>query len=305
MASLDAEIDALYTLPLAEFTAARNALAARAGDQRATIKALQKPNAAAWAVNQLYWRDRKTYDRLIGASTSVRTAHGRVLAGKKADVWEAETQHRAAIEAAAGSIGRVFQDAGAEPSDAVWMDVRKTLQALPSDETTEGRLVRPLEPMGFGALLKMLPGGVKDAPKPRLTEAPRRSADVASHAARANTPADRRDTREAARDARDAEREARAEEKRVRAEQARERVRLERELRQARATESELRTARDEASDALRVAEREEKRRQAALEEQRFEVRRLETAAAAEEQKLAAATTARAAIERELDKLRK
>jgi hypothetical protein len=299
MAALDAEIDALYKLPLSEFTAARNALAAKAGDQRLVVKALQKPNTAAWAVNQLYWRDRKTYDRLVGASEQLRAAHARVLTGRKADVARAEAQHNEALRDAIDTVTGILRNESdsESASAAVLLDIRETLQALPSDDAPPGRLVRPVKPMGFGALLKMLPGGVKDA-KPRLTEAPRRPADAPSPAAKVDTPAARREAREA-------EREARAEEKRVRAEQARERVRLERELRQARATESEVRAARDEATDALRAAEREEKRRQAALEEQRFEVRRLETAAAEQEKKVASATATRAAIERQLDDLRK
>jgi len=52
------EIDALFKLPLGEFTPARNALAARlkkAGEQAEAdaVKALPKPSVAAWVVNQL------------------------------------------------------------------------------------------------------------------------------------------------------------------------------------------------------------------------------------------------------------
>ena len=62
MPSLDDEIDALYRLPLAEFVAARNALARRAGDRAAAVKGLARPATAAWAVNQLYWRRRGVFD---------------------------------------------------------------------------------------------------------------------------------------------------------------------------------------------------------------------------------------------------
>jgi hypothetical protein len=50
-------IDELYQLPLDEFTAARNALAKSTGD--ASIKKLEKPSLSAWAVNQLFWHQRK------------------------------------------------------------------------------------------------------------------------------------------------------------------------------------------------------------------------------------------------------
>src|SRR4051794_41911269 len=49
----DEDIDRLYGLPLAEFTAARNALAKELGGEEGKgVKALRKPSAAAWALNQ-------------------------------------------------------------------------------------------------------------------------------------------------------------------------------------------------------------------------------------------------------------
>ena len=64
---LDLEIDGLFRLPLSDFTAARNALAGRLKkDKRAIdaerVKALAKPPAPAWAVNQLYWEDPQAID---------------------------------------------------------------------------------------------------------------------------------------------------------------------------------------------------------------------------------------------------
>ena len=56
---LDDQIDRLYQLPLDEFTSARNALAKEAGPEAAAIKRLEKPNTAAWAINQLFWKDRE------------------------------------------------------------------------------------------------------------------------------------------------------------------------------------------------------------------------------------------------------
>ena len=56
-------MDALFKLPLAEFTGARNDLAARlkregrANDSN-FVKALAKPSISAWAVNQLHWNHR-------------------------------------------------------------------------------------------------------------------------------------------------------------------------------------------------------------------------------------------------------
>ena len=55
--TLDPEIARLYAVPLAEFTPARNALAARlrkAGqaDEAEAVKALRKPTPPVWAINQ-------------------------------------------------------------------------------------------------------------------------------------------------------------------------------------------------------------------------------------------------------------
>src|SRR5579872_3059426 len=65
---LEAEIDRLYQLPLDEFTEARNAVAKDAGGEAGRVRALGKPSVPAWIVNQLYWRDRPTWDALIAAA---------------------------------------------------------------------------------------------------------------------------------------------------------------------------------------------------------------------------------------------
>ena len=57
---VDDEVDALFRLPLAEFTSARNALAAKLkksgrGDEATRVKALAKPQISDVGVNQLYW----------------------------------------------------------------------------------------------------------------------------------------------------------------------------------------------------------------------------------------------------------
>src|SRR5215212_8793341 len=81
------DVDALFQLPLTEFTAARNALAGRmkksghSGDADA-IKALPKPSVAAWVVNQLYWKHRSAFDRLIDTGERFRRAQAAHLAGK-------------------------------------------------------------------------------------------------------------------------------------------------------------------------------------------------------------------------------
>jgi hypothetical protein len=146
----DDRIDRLYQIPLDEFTTARNALAKEAGKSAPDIKRLEKPNVAAWAVNQLFWRERKTYDELIKAAEQLRTAYRQQLAGKAADVRGLETAHRDAVRKATQATREILESAG-NASDAMMDAVRETLDTLPSGDPP-GRLTKPLKRTGFEAL---------------------------------------------------------------------------------------------------------------------------------------------------------
>ena len=169
----DDPIDQLYQLPLDEFTAARNALAKETGDS--AIKKLEKPTLPAWAVNQLYWRQRKLYDEVIKTSTQVRTAYKQMLAGKSADVRAVETFHAEAMRRAKDAIRAILEEAGNTASDAVMTPVTETLDALPTTDEP-GRLTRPLRRTGFEALqgvtitAKARPIVPKAEPKPSRGE---------------------------------------------------------------------------------------------------------------------------------------
>jgi len=154
---MSTDVDRLYQLPLAEFTAARNELAKKSGPDAAAIKALEKPNIAAWAVNQLFWTKRKIYDVLIAASEKVRAAHVKQLSGKSADVAAAEAAHHAAVKAAADEARRILAAAGDPATPATMIAVIETLQTLPTHDEP-GKLTRPLKPMGFEALAGFVPG---------------------------------------------------------------------------------------------------------------------------------------------------
>ena len=146
---LDAHIDRLYQLPLDEFTGARNVLAKEL--QRPTIKDLEKPNIAAWAVNQLYWKERSAYNALVDAAERLRAEHRQLLAGKGSDIRDAEKAHRDAIRAARDKIEEILKESGHATSDATLTAVQETLESLPSGDHP-GRLTRPLKPLGFEAL---------------------------------------------------------------------------------------------------------------------------------------------------------
>ncbi|MCU1386058.1 MAG: hypothetical protein JWL71_4755, partial [Acidobacteria bacterium] len=116
MAALDDRIDDLYRLPLAEFTGARNALAKSLAKHEATIiQALEKPTVVPWTVNQVYWRARRTYDRVMQRGEKLRAAQIAALEGRTADVRAASEAHRRAISEAVAEGERLAAAAGAKP----------------------------------------------------------------------------------------------------------------------------------------------------------------------------------------------
>ena len=159
----DDKTDALFQLPLDEFTSARNELAKQTGD--ASIKKLEKPSLAAWAVNQLYWHQRKLYDELIKTSGQVRTAHKQMLAGKSADVKAVEVFHGEAMRKAKDAIRKFIEAGGNSSSDGVMTPVTETLDALPTTDPP-GRLTKPLRRTGFEALQGVTIAAKAVTPKP-------------------------------------------------------------------------------------------------------------------------------------------
>src|SRR6185436_4403812 len=238
----DDKIDALFRIPLDEFTAARNELAKQTGD--ASIKKLEKPNLAAWAVNQLYWRQRKLYDDVIKTSGQVRTAYKQMLAGKSADVKAAEVFHKEAMRKAKDAIRQFLEAGGNSAADGVMMPITETLDALPTTDPA-GRLTKPLRRTGFEALQ-----GVTIAAKPSTPIAkpePKKPAAAETDRERKKREADQQElamAKERLRFAEAAEREAEASVDRARrtldrAERTRERV--EGELEQATVAEKAAR----------------------------------------------------------------
>jgi hypothetical protein len=160
---LNDEVDELYQLPLAEFTGARNELAAqlkqsgRANDA-SLVKALQKPPVSAWAVNQLYWNHRDEFDTLIAAGKRVHKAS---LAGKPAELRGSLDARREALSHLADLATALLSEAGHNPSLDTIRRVTTTLEALsaqaPSvDGPTLGRLSQDVDPPGFESLVSFM-----------------------------------------------------------------------------------------------------------------------------------------------------
>jgi hypothetical protein len=180
--NIDQAIARLYQLPLGEFTPARNALAKQVrGADAARVRTLQKPTVPAWAVNQLYWRERPLYDQVIEAAERLRTAHRSLLAGKTVDLHEAEAAHRDAVRTAAKRTRELVSEAGESASPANLTAIGETLEALPVSGETAGLLTRPLKRMGFEAL-----SGVPSRP---AGTPPARNLSLVSSRDRAKPPA--------------------------------------------------------------------------------------------------------------------
>lgn len=168
-------MDALFQLALPEFTAARNALAARlqkAGDKEhaAQVKGLAKPPVSAWAVNQLYWRNRDVFDRLLTAGARLRQAQASQLAGHVTNLRELLNGHRETLGELVRQAASILSKSGHPPGPDVMRRVSMTLEGLAAQGLLEGapaagRLTADVDPPGFETISALAPrqGGDKPA----------------------------------------------------------------------------------------------------------------------------------------------
>ncbi|MGI8836047.1 MAG: hypothetical protein ACR2H4_05350 [Pyrinomonadaceae bacterium] len=157
---VEAELDALFRLPLVEFTGARNALAAQLkksgrGDEAARVKALAKPSISAWAVNQLYWNHLEVFDQLIALGERIHKAQ---KSGKLADMRETLDARREALTGLTDLATSLLRDAGPNPDQNPAPDtihrITTTLEGISayasrSDGPRPGRLTNDVDPPGF------------------------------------------------------------------------------------------------------------------------------------------------------------
>jgi hypothetical protein len=239
----DRAADDLYGLPLGDFTKARNDLARRLRkegqrDEADAVKALRKPTAPAWALNQLARRRPKDVEQLLAAGKELREAHEALLAGgDRAALPRASAQERELVDRLARGASAVAAEAGTAGTAALDEKIRGTLHAAALDEETaseleSGRLVREREAVGmFGAG----DAEVKEARKPKTAAKP--SEDAQSRDLKRQLAAARSE-------------EQQAERQHATAAKAAERART-------RAAEAQQRA--DEARATMREAERQEK----------------------------------------------
>lgn len=166
------DIDTLYQQPLATFTSARNDLAkalTRAGErtEAARVKALAKPVAVAWAVNQVYWHARSIWDRLLDAGAAVRSAQ--IAALERPDATPGQMQrardamrdataaHRRAVADAAHQAVRLAGQSPTRPDSDQLARMFEALSLAASQPAEPGRWTEVVQPAGFEALFGVNP----------------------------------------------------------------------------------------------------------------------------------------------------
>src|SRR5262249_42144978 len=149
---------ALYRPPPAEFTASRNALAKTlTGEAAREVKALKKPTAVPWAVNQVFWKSRPIYDRLMERGSALRAAQIASLKGRKSDVRAAIEAHRKAIGEAVHRAEQLASEAGLSPDAEQLARMFEAVSLSPTPPSDPGRFTEVVGPMGFEALAGVTP----------------------------------------------------------------------------------------------------------------------------------------------------
>jgi hypothetical protein len=165
------EIDRLFTLPLSEFTEARNALAKQlkkdgdgAGAER--VRSLRKPPAPVWAINQAVRSDAAATRDLLKAAQALRAAQQRALGKQRSGeaVREARDRERQAVQRLAQAAQAALEKSGGTAGSAQLEKIERTLGTAALDDEARpllkaGRLTDELQPAGFEALAGMQLGG--------------------------------------------------------------------------------------------------------------------------------------------------
>jgi hypothetical protein len=185
--TLEDDLNELFKLPLAEFTAARNALAARlkqsgrANDAN-LVKTLAKPSVSTWTVNQLYWNHRDAFERLLAAGQRFRKAQ---TSGKVADMRGSLDARREVLLDLSDLAAALLRDAGHSPAPDTIHRVTTTLEAISAnaDGPTLGRLSQDVDPPGFESLASFIPnaGRTKRAEAPARITAPQKTTAREEH----------------------------------------------------------------------------------------------------------------------------
>jgi hypothetical protein len=175
-AALERELDALYQLPLDQFTSARDELAKRLradgqAEQAEQVKALRKPTVAVWLVNRLVRDDELDVQRLIKAGESIAKTQAKVAQGQAPEAFlDARREEQRALERLARAAQRLAEREGVGRS-AIDRATQTLRAASLTDEgrrlLKQGRLTEEVQPPGFEAL-----AGMNFVPPKRHSERP-------------------------------------------------------------------------------------------------------------------------------------
>jgi len=195
---LDDDLDELFKLPLSEFTAARNSLAAGLkksgqGDEADFVKTLAKPSITAWAVNQLYWKHREAFDRLIATGERFRQAQASRQASKVALMRESLDARRKELSKLSDLSTALLRAAGHNPTPDTIQRITTTLEAMSAygsiqDGPRPGRLTHDVDPPGFESLASFVPSaGVPSAGKGVVASSPKSGRAVTNTSRKSKT----------------------------------------------------------------------------------------------------------------------
>ncbi len=237
--SYESAVEELYRAPLASFVAERKRLASqlKASGDTASAQRLAKaarPTLSAWVVNQLWWTQKKTFERLIETARDVRVADTEALATHR-DVLNELREHASAL----------LSGEGRGANESMLRRVTTTLSALAASggfaPDPPGALAADRDPPGFEAALGML-ADMPDAPAAKAQAAPTRAsaamADGDTAAARRRAEAERKRLE--------------AERRRVEAERTKLTAALDRQRREIAARENDVKRLREELAAAER-----------------------------------------------------
>jgi DNA-binding transcriptional MerR regulator len=194
------EAEALYVLPPDRFTAARNARAAELRDDpelSARLKKLRRPAPAAWVVNLLVRERGGELEGVLQLGEELRSAQAQL---DRSAMTKLAAERRRLVAALAKEGATLAEQAGARVTAAVVEAVAGTLEAGMADADAAdairtGRLIRPLESIGFDAVDLTDSVAVPEAgspaarPKP-VRPKPRPVTDPDAELRRARTEAD-------------------------------------------------------------------------------------------------------------------
>jgi hypothetical protein len=238
-------VDELYALPLDEFTPRRDELAKelRATGKRdgaAWVKALRKPSAAAWLVNQLARTQKSDARRLLEKGDALRVSQERALArqASREELAGATQEHAEAMRMLLSKAPGFLDRRGASPSQTTLERAAETLRAILLDDSVRagfaaGRLTREHRAAGLGLAVSGRPtvavaspakaakpgkrpkGGASAAAPERRRAQERARAQAVASEARSRQRARQRDLSAAQRDVRQAERELESAQRRL------------------------------------------------------------------------------------------